>query len=131
VTHTTNSVCIASNTKDTNTQLCHASVSSAFNPFLGSSSESLPHNSHNYGTIIITSWSSDIAKTSTFSNSSPLGYDGWVTLPEGQLLFWVPPANRVGLLRPGTLKVFGALETRIDVKNFAHGTDWTHCHHTL
>ena len=126
VTPNDNNVCIASNAEDTTAQLGHASISSDFNPFPGSS-ESSPNK---YGAII-TSRNPDIAETSTFSNCSPLGDDGWVTLPGEKLLFWVPPANRLGLLRPGTLKVFGAPETRIDVMNFAHGTDWTRCRRTL
>ena len=62
-----------------------------------------------------------------FATNSPLDDDGWVTMPDGELIFWVPPDNRLGLMRPGTLKVLGAAETRIDVKNFVHGVDWTRC----
>jgi len=59
---------------------------------------------------------------------SPIGDDGWLTSPDGELLFWVPPGNRLGLLRPETLKVFGAVETRIGFEHFAHGAEWAHCH---
>jgi len=61
------------------------------------------------------------------SNSYSLNNEGWVVSPGGKLLFWVPPGNQLGLLRPGTLKVFGAAETQIDVKHFVHGAEWTHC----
>jgi len=37
--------------------------------------------------------------------SIPADDDGWVKMPGGELLFWVPPDNRSGLLRPPTLKV--------------------------
>ena len=49
-------------------------------------------------------------------------------MPGGELIFWLPPDNRLGLVRPGTLKVLGAAETRIDLKNFVYGADWTRCH---
>ena len=49
-------------------------------------------------------------------------------MPAGERLFWVPPDNRLGLLRPGTLKVLGAAETRIDMKNFVYGANWIRCH---
>ena len=52
-------------------------------------------------------------------------------MPGGELIFWVPPDNRSGLVRPGTLMVVGAAETRVDVKNFVYGVNWTRCHRNL
>jgi hypothetical protein len=37
----------------------------------------------------------------------------------------------LGLLRPGTLKVFGAVGTQIDVRHFVHGVEWTRCRRDL
>ena len=70
-------------------------------------------------------------ETGPFIINSRLDEDGWVTMPGGELLFWVPPDNRLGLLRPGTLKVLGAAETRLDMKNFVYGANWTRCHRNL
>jgi hypothetical protein len=61
-----------------------------------------PPNMHDAG---ILSQSLHFTNTSAFSISSPPDDEGWVTLPSGELLFWVPPDNQLGFLRPGTLSL--------------------------
>lgn len=60
-----------------------------------------------------------------------IGRDGWVVTPDGKLLFWVSPDNQLGLFRSRTLKVLGTVETRIDLRDFVHGTAWMGCRHDL
>jgi len=62
-----------------------------------------------------------------FSDGSILHDDGWVTTTDGLLLFWVPPENRLGLLRPSTHAIIGAPPTRLDMQRFVHGPQWTLC----
>src|ERR1700733_2741192 len=59
--------------------------------------------------------------------ASNLSFRGPLTSPDGELLFWVPFGNQLGLLRPGTLNVFGTAVTRVDFERSAHGAEWTHC----
>jgi hypothetical protein len=48
--------------------------------------------------------------------------------PSSELLFWVPPSMREGLLWPGNTVVIGTgLNTRLDLRNFVHGERWTLC----
>jgi hypothetical protein len=54
--------------------------------------------------------------------------DGWVLGPNSELLFWVPPSLRVGLLRPRTKLLIGPhTQTRLNLDSFAHGVRWTLC----
>jgi WD40 repeat protein len=53
--------------------------------------------------------------------------DGWVKSPRGEVLFWAPRGNRLGMCSPRCLAVFGALRTRICFHNFKHGETWTEC----
>jgi WD40 repeat protein len=53
--------------------------------------------------------------------------DGWVKSPHGEVLFWAPPGNRVGMCSPKCLAVFGALRTGICFHRFKHGESWTEC----
>ena len=62
-----------------------------------------------------------------FSDGSVLHDDGWVTTTGGLLLFWVPPEHRLGLFWPRTLTVIGAQPTRLDMRCFVHGPQWTQC----
>ena len=47
----------------------------------------------------------------TFSDGSLL-HNGWMTILEGLLLFWVPPDHRPGLFWPRTVAVIGTPPTR-------------------
>ncbi|TDL14249.1 hypothetical protein BD410DRAFT_706515, partial [Rickenella mellea] len=54
--------------------------------------------------------------------------NGWIVTPSGEYLFWVPPWNRTGLLRPRTKLVIGERPTKIDFTNFKCGTSWEQCY---
>ncbi|KAF7978742.1 hypothetical protein HWV62_44752 [Athelia sp. TMB] len=53
--------------------------------------------------------------------------NGWVSTASGELLFWLPPWNRVGLYRPNNTLVIGKNPTRLDLTNFVHGDEWQQC----
>src|ERR1700722_7984975 len=54
-------------------------------------------------------------------------HHGWILDSSSNLLFWVPPHNRPGLLWPGNLAVMGPPPTKLDVKQFVHGQHWKLC----
>ena len=60
-------------------------------------------------------------------NNVMLHSDGWLTTSDGQLLFWVPPEQRPGMLLPPTLVIIGAQPLRINLDRFVHGSRWTLC----
>ena len=45
----------------------------------------------------------------------------------GQLLLWVPPWNRQGLVWPSNVAVMGHSLTELDLTDFVHGLDWESC----
>ncbi|KIM20000.1 hypothetical protein M408DRAFT_40904, partial [Serendipita vermifera MAFF 305830] len=53
--------------------------------------------------------------------------DGWIVGPDSELLFWVPPAIRMGLSRPRTISIIGErlLITKLNLDHFVHGESWT------
>ena len=55
--------------------------------------------------------------------------DGWILGPNDELLLWVPPANRLGLLDPfPRSRVLGhPLITELDFSNFKCGAEWMQC----
>lgn len=52
--------------------------------------------------------------------------DGWLCGPMGQIMCWISPAHRQGLLLR-EVRVVGARETALDLKKLAHGTKWEQC----
>ena len=53
--------------------------------------------------------------------------DGWIIGPNDELLLWVPPANRSGLLHQ-RIRVLGLTHiTELDFSNFKCGTEWMQC----
>ena len=55
--------------------------------------------------------------------------NGWITDPEGGLLYWVPPDCRTGLHSPALLTIPVTSNIRsvsLDFTDFAFGTSWTH-----
>jgi hypothetical protein len=65
--------------------------------------------------------------SATFTDSSTMK-DGWVLGPDSELLFWVPPNLRVGLLWPrNTLFIGEPIATKLDLKSFVHGESWSLC----
>ncbi|KZP18434.1 hypothetical protein FIBSPDRAFT_745360, partial [Athelia psychrophila] len=72
----------------------------------------------------------DMASSSSlqeFKTSSRL-VNGWMQNSPTELLFWVPPAYRIGLWRPNSIVVIGRHTTRLDLTQFVHGRDWAQCH---
>jgi WD40 repeat protein len=57
--------------------------------------------------------------------------DGWLLGRQSELLFWVPPANRVGLWRANNTAVMGRQTTKLNFRQFVHGTSWIKCRETL
>jgi hypothetical protein len=54
--------------------------------------------------------------------------DGRILGPNSELLFWVPPTLRIGLLHPGNKSFIGKfVQTRLNLDNFVHGDSWTLC----
>jgi WD40 repeat protein len=53
--------------------------------------------------------------------------DGWVRGSTNEPMYWIPSAYRAGLWTPRTVRILGALETIIDLRNFVHGTNWEEC----
>jgi hypothetical protein len=50
---------------------------------------------------------------------------GWILGTNGELLFWVPPWNQVGLWRPSNTAIIGVQPTKLDFSRFRHSTTWT------
>ncbi|KAG2029825.1 WD40-repeat-containing domain protein, partial [Suillus americanus] len=60
-------------------------------------------------------------------NSSVSLNNGWVVSPDGQLLFWVPPASReIPFHSPGTVLAIPSGQ-EIDLSRIAHGEHWSNC----
>jgi hypothetical protein len=55
--------------------------------------------------------------------------DGWALGPGSELLFWVPPELRKGLMRKHDLLVIGAkfITTKLNLESFEHGVSWINC----
>ncbi|KAF7967335.1 hypothetical protein HWV62_34697 [Athelia sp. TMB] len=53
--------------------------------------------------------------------------NGWIVTASDQLLLWVPPWNRQGLMWPSNVAVVAPSLTELDLTNFAHGSDWVSC----
>jgi hypothetical protein len=65
--------------------------------------------------------------SASFTDGSDMK-DGWMLGPNSELLFWVPPALRAGLLRPGNMLLIGEpIATRLDLESFVHGESWSLC----
>ncbi|KAG2144690.1 uncharacterized protein EDB93DRAFT_1152786 [Suillus bovinus] len=63
------------------------------------------------------------------SNSTPffLRADGWITGPDHQLLFWVPPASRHAFYNPCTSLVIPRGYPELDLSRMVHGIHWSSC----
>jgi hypothetical protein len=54
--------------------------------------------------------------------------NGWVLGPKDELLFWVPPDLRPGLLRPNNPWIIGkCIKTELKFSSFVHGESWARC----
>jgi hypothetical protein len=47
--------------------------------------------------------------------------DGWILCPNGELLFWVPPLNCLGLWHPRNTAIKAEKPTKLDFTYFVHG----------
>ena len=61
----------------------------------------------------------------TFNAYSQLDNDGWMRSVTGEILFWVPHAHRLGLLRPSNKGVMGTSYTRVHYDPSFAGSNWT------
>jgi WD40 repeat protein len=78
-------------------------------------------------TIQVWDTASDTTQITGFSDNSVLCADGWMTTPDGQLLFWVPLSNRVGFLWPRNTIVIGAQPTQLDCCQLTPDFKWADC----
>ncbi|KAF7971795.1 hypothetical protein HWV62_19931 [Athelia sp. TMB] len=53
--------------------------------------------------------------------------NGWIVTASGQLLLWLPPWNRQGLVWPSNVALMGHSLTELDLADFVHGSDWVSC----
>ena len=54
--------------------------------------------------------------------------NGWMYGSQSELLFWVPPDYRLGLLESNNIIIIGAVtKTRLDISRFVYGSQWTQC----
>ncbi len=58
--------------------------------------------------------------------NATLRSDGWLCGPMDQTICWIPLAHRQGLLQQ-SVRVVGAPETALDLRDSAHGTKWEQC----
>ncbi|PVF91385.1 hypothetical protein CPB86DRAFT_770742 [Serendipita vermifera] len=66
--------------------------------------------------------------SSLFTPTSQMNEQGWVLGPNLELLFWVPPDLRLGLLWPNNTLVIGkCIKTKLDLSSFVHGESWAQC----
>jgi len=66
-------------------------------------------------------------QSASFTDNSTMK-GGWMLGSNSELLFWVPPTLRAGLLRPGnTLFIGEPVATRLDLSSFVHGESWSLC----
>ena len=50
--------------------------------------------------------------------------DGWLYGEENELVLWIPELHRPCLHRPSTIWIAGKHETRLDLSDFAYGSNW-------
>jgi len=59
--------------------------------------------------------------------SSPDKHNGWMTGPNGELIFWVPAEYRSSLMLPPCTLLIGASRDSFDPARFVHGVEWAKC----
>ncbi|KZP17859.1 WD40 repeat-like protein [Athelia psychrophila] len=76
--------------------------------------------------VAVVSEGSDTAPEFTDSSSPE---NGWILTSSSELLFWVPPWYRLGLLRPSnTAFIAGYAPVELDLTTgFLHGSNWQRC----
>ncbi|KAF7975275.1 hypothetical protein HWV62_10164 [Athelia sp. TMB] len=53
--------------------------------------------------------------------------NGWIMTASSQLLLWIPPWNRQGLVWPSNVSVVAPSLIDVDLTDFVHGSDWESC----
>ncbi|KZP17818.1 WD40 repeat-like protein [Athelia psychrophila] len=62
-----------------------------------------------------------------FTDRSSLD-NGWMLASSSDLLFWVPPYYRLGLVRPGNVAVIvSGAAAELDLTTFVYGSNWQQC----
>ena len=79
-----------------------------------------------FDTHAISSEHEPVDPTTEIMDISTLVKGGWMRGTKSELLFWVPPDNRMGLWRRNTA-VIGRHTTKLDLRKFVHGPDWGRC----
>ena len=59
-------------------------------------------------------------------SDAKLDDDGWLNGPMGEVMCWIPPERRQGLLQQ-SVSILGAQETALDLRDIAHGAKWEQC----
>jgi WD40 repeat protein len=76
------------------------------------------------GTIRLQKYTTEDIQNISFTDKSLINDDGWICGEESELLLWIPPIHWTCLHRPRTVWIAGAHETRLDLSNFVHGSNW-------
>jgi hypothetical protein len=63
-----------------------------------------------------------------FTDQSLIDSDGWIYGEGSELLLWIPEIHRLCFHRPSTVCIVGEHETRLDLSNFVHGSNWATVH---
>ncbi|KAH9963996.1 quinon protein alcohol dehydrogenase-like superfamily [Lactifluus volemus] len=59
-----------------------------------------------------------------FTDQSLIDSDGWLHGEEDELVLWIPELHRLYLHRPSTIWIAGKHGTRLDLSDFAYGSNW-------
>ncbi|KZP17839.1 WD40 repeat-like protein [Athelia psychrophila] len=87
----------------------------------------VPHESCIGLSLISLSLSNDTVTAPVFTDHSSLD-NGWILMSSSDLLFWVPPYYRLGLVRPSnTAVIVAGTPVELDLAAFVHGSNWQQC----
>jgi WD40 repeat protein len=73
----------------------------------------------------------DSDNKSWFNDNTVLDDSGWLRGPNGELLLWIPPHHRTGLLLPSNVAITSLLAkkaTKLDFSRFVAGESWAQCY---
>jgi WD40 repeat protein len=68
-----------------------------------------------------------------FTDQSLIDSDGWIygLGEKKELYLWIPELHRQCLHRPSTIRIVGKHETRLDLSNYVHGSNWATVYHDV
>ena len=84
------------------------------------------HIKHRKFALCSQTYSADSDASPEFRHDCKLD-NGWIMTASSELLLWVPPWNRQGLVWPSNIAVIGRSLTELDFANFVHGSIWESC----